>query len=176
MRLPIAFACALALQPLAAGALEPRFDHRDSHGPVVEFLMAHDTVVAEGVTTQSWRPALRAGWGFDVTGEGSELIAAADVALRSFDDPARGKVLVSASARYRSYFGTEQWKSFFEAGAWIPIRSRLAVGPLVGIGVIHDFSQDSGLFACAEFATAIGQARIVSFGALVGFQFRFAIP
>ena len=174
--LRLACALAAALSPFAAGALEPRFDHRDSHGPVLELLMAHDTVVAQGVTTQSWRPALRAGWGFDVTGEGSELIASADVALRSFDDPDRGRVLVSGSVRYRAYFGTEEWKTFFEAGAWLPIVSRLAIGPLVGIGFIHDFSQDAGIFAAAEFATAIGEARMVSFGALAGFQFRFAMP
>jgi hypothetical protein len=176
VRLAIALALALALAPLDAGALEPRFDHRDSHGPVVEFLMAHDTVVAEGKTTQAWRPALRAGWGIDVTGEGSELIASADVALRSFDDPEREHILVSATVRYRAYFGTEEWKTFFDAGAWVPIRSRLGIGPLVGIGVIHDFSQDWGLFAGAQFATAIGDGRVVSFGGLAGFQLRFAIP
>jgi hypothetical protein len=172
----LASALALALAPLSARALEPRFDHRDSHGPLLEFLLAHDTVVAGGNTTHSWRPALRAGWGFDVTGEGSELIASADVALRSFDDPARERILVSTSLRYRGYFGTEEWKTFFDAGAWVPLRSRLGIGPLVGVGVIHDFSQDAGLFASAQFATAIGDGRVVSFGGLAGFQFRFAIP
>ena len=169
-------ALALALAPLAARALEPRFDHRDSHGPLLEFLLAHDTVVAGGNTTHSWRPALRAGWGFDVTGEGSELIASADVALRSFDDPARERILVSTSLRYRGYFGTEEWKSWFEAGLWVPVASRVAVGPLVGVGLMYDFSDAAGLFAGAEFASAIGDGRVVSFGGVAGFQLRFDLP
>ena len=174
--LHLASALALALAPLSARALEPRFDHRDSHGPLLEFLLAHDTVVAGGNTTHSWRPALRAGWGFDVTGEGSELIFSADAALQSWNDPQDDHVLLSATARYRTYFGTEEWKSYFEAGLWAPILSQVAIGPMVGIGVVRDFSQDWGVFAGATFASAIGEARVVSFGAVTGFQLRFAIP
>ena len=175
MRRVLAVAAALLPTALAA-ALEPRYDHRDSHGPVVELLTSYDSLGASGRTANSWRPALRAGWGLDVTGEGSEVIASADLALRSWDDPARDHVLLSASARYRTYFGTEEWKTFFEAGLWLPIRSRLAVGPLVGIGAIHDFSQDWGVFAGGEFASAFGDGRVVSFTALAGIQLRFAIP
>jgi hypothetical protein len=172
-----ALAAAAALLPAAlAGALEPRYDHRDAHGPVVEVLAAYDSVGVSGRTVSSWRPALRAGWGADVTGEGSEVIASADVALRGWSDPDRDHVLLSASARYRTYFGTERWKTFFEAGLWLPIRSRVAVGPLVGIGVVHDFSQDYGVFAGGEFSSAFGDGRVVSFAALAGFQLRFAIP
>lgn len=171
-----ALAVAAALLPVAAGALEPRFDHSDSHGPVVELLGAHDTVSAGGRTFQAWRPALRAGWGVDVTGEGSELIVAADLALKSWSDPGRHEVLVSTSARYRGYFGTEEWKTWFEAGVWAPVRSRLEVGPLVGLGAIYDFSQDVGIFAGLEFATAFGDGRTVSFAGLAGWQFRFGLP
>ncbi len=171
-----AIAAAAALVPVAAGALEPRFDHRDAHGPVVELAQSYDSVTAAGRSTSSWRPALRAGWGFDVTGEGSEVIVSADVALRSFDDPRRERVLLSASARYRTYFGTEQWKTFFEAGAWAPIRSRLGAGPLVGLGVVHDFSQDAGVFVGGQFASAFGDGRVVSFAATAGLQLRFALP
>lgn len=171
-----ALALALTLLPAAAGALEPRFDHSDSHGPVVELLGAHDTVSVGGRTYQAWRPALRAGWGVDVTGEGSELIVSADVALKSWSDPGGHDVLLSTSARYRGYFGTEEWKTWFEAGIFAPLRSRLEVGPLVGLGVIYDFSQDVGVFAGMEFATAFGDGRTVSFSGLAGWQFRFGLP
>ncbi len=176
MRSGLALAAALAASPLAAAALEPSYGHDDAHGPVVELLVLHDTVVASGVTTQAWRPAVRAGWGLDVTGSGGELILAADVALRSWDDPEKGRVLASATARYRGYFGTEEWKSWFEAGLWAPLASRLALGPLVGVGVVHDFSRGAGVFAGAEFATAIGDGRFVSFGAVAGFQLRYDLP
>jgi hypothetical protein len=167
---------ALSLAPLPAAALEESFGHEDAHGPVVELLVLHDTVVANGVTTQAFRPAVRAGWGLDVTGSGGELIVAADLSLRSWDDPERGRVLASATARYRGYFGSEEWKSWFEAGVWVPLASRLGIGPLVGIGAMYDFSRGAGVFAGAEFATAIGDGRVVSFGALAGFQLRYDLP
>lgn len=176
MRRTLAAAVAAALLPAAAAALEPRFDHRDSHGPVLELLFAHDSVTAAGRSTNAWRPALRAGWGVDVTGDGGELIVAADLALRSWSDPADRRVLLSTSARYRGYFGTEEWKTFFEAGLWTPLTSRLGIGPLVGLGVVYDFSQDTGVFAGAEFATAFGDGRIVSLAGLAGLQLRFALP
>lgn len=94
---------ALALcAPAAAGALEPRFDHRDMHGFSLEGLVARDTLQRSGVpTATSWRPAARLAWGWDVAGGGDELLVGATVALRSFDDPAREHVLLAADARYR---------------------------------------------------------------------------
>lgn len=171
-----ALAVAAALLPAAAAALEPRFDHSESHGPVVEAVFAHDSMLVSGRTTNAWRPAVRAGWGVDVTGAGSELIVAVDLALRGWSDPDRDHVLLSASARYRTYFGTEEWKTYFEAGVWAPVLSRLAAGPLVGLGVIHDFSQDVGVFGGVQVATGFGEGRVVSFGGLAGFQLRFALP
>jgi hypothetical protein len=172
----LALAALAAILPAAAGALEPRFDHRDSHGPILDVVTAYDSVTFSGQTHASWRPALRAGWGMDVTGEGSELIVAGDLTLRSWHDPAEDHVIFAGTARYRTYFGTEEWKSYFEAGLYAPIRSRLAVGPLVGIGVVHDFSQDWGSFLGTEFGTAFGEGRIITFAALAGVQFRFALP
>jgi hypothetical protein len=172
----LALALAVATAPAGAAALEPSYGHEDAHGPMVELLALHDTVVANGVTTNAWRPALRAGWGLDVTGSGGELVVSADFALRSWDDPDRSRILASASARYRGYFGTEEWKSWFEAGLWVPLASRVGVGPLVGVGLMYDFSDAAGVFAGAEFATAIGEARVVSFGGVAGFQLRFDLP
>jgi hypothetical protein len=167
---------ALAFPP-AGGALEPRFDHRDSHGPLAEALLARDTISVSGRgSASSWRPAVRAGWGIDVLGEGNELVAAADLALRSLDDPARERVLLAASLRYRTYFGTEELKTFVEAGVYGPIRSRLAVGPLVGLGVAYDVSRSGGVFAGGELASAFGEARIFSFALRGGAQLRFDLP
>lgn len=171
-----ALALAAALLPAAGGALEPRYDHTDSHGPVLALAGAHDALGAGGRTFEAWRPALRAGWSVDVVGDGSEVIVCADVSLRSWRDPDRRAVHLSTSARYRGYFGTEQWKTYFEAGAWAPLRSRFGVGPVIGLGVVHDFSQDMGVFAGAEFASAFGDGRVISFAGMAGWQFRFALP
>jgi hypothetical protein len=167
---------ALAL-PAAAAALEPRFDHRDTHGPSAELSFAHDTVAKAGSPTAStWRPAARVAWGFDVSGVGDDLVVGVTAALRSFDDPERRRVLLALDARYRGYFGTEELKTFFDLGAWVPLASRLAVGPLAGLGVAYDFSRRAGVYASGTFATAFGQARIASFGAAVGAQVRFDLP
>ena len=144
MRIAHALLAAAPLPPLAAGALEPRFDHRDLHGPVVELLGAHDTVTVGAKANGSWRPALRAGWGVDVAGEGSELVLAAEASLRSWDDPGREHVLLAASARYRLYFGTEELKTLLRGRTVRADQSRLAAGPLVGLGVSYDFSQRPG--------------------------------
>ncbi len=169
-------ALALAV-PAAAAALEPRFDHRDTHGPFVEALVAHDTVARSGrPSASSWRPAARVAWGLDVSGEGDELLLGASVALRSFDDPGRERVLLDADARYRGYFGTEGLKTFFDLGVWAPLRSRLAGGPLVGLGVAYDFSRFGGAYLAAAFATAFGEARIASLSVALGAQLRFELP
>jgi hypothetical protein len=165
------------LSPAGAAALEPRFDHRDTHGPIAELLLAHDSIGISGrESAGSWRPAVRAGWGVDLLGEGSELVAAADLALRSLDDPRRERILVAASVRYRTYFGTEEAKTFFEAGVYAPLRSRLAAGPLVGLGAVYDFSRAAGVFLGGEFGGAFGQARVFSFALRGGAQLRFDLP
>ncbi|HYD40557.1 MAG TPA: hypothetical protein VEB43_06985 [Anaeromyxobacter sp.] len=163
-----------ALCPTLTAALEPRYDHRDLRGVVVEPLLAHDTVAVSGQPTRSsWRPAVRIAYGWDALGEGNELFLGAQARLAGLDDPDREKVRLALDARYRSYFGTEQWKTFFELGVWAPVSSRLAVGPLVGLGVAYDFSRSTGLFLDGTFATAFGQARIASFQASAGWAYRF---
>ncbi|HEX9307796.1 MAG TPA: hypothetical protein VF894_09925 [Anaeromyxobacter sp.] len=171
-----ALLAAALLLPAAAGALEPRFDHRDLHGPLVEVLESYDSLAVSGRTHAARRPALRLGWGFDVAGEGNELVAGAEFALRSWDDPERQRVLVAANTRYRVYFGTEELKTFFELGLFAPLRSRLAVGPLVGLGLVYDFSRASGVFVGGQFASAFGNGRVVSFALLAGAQLRFELP
>ncbi len=173
-------AAVLGVACLAAGpatALEPRFDHRDEHGPFVEALLAYDTVAISGrPTASSLRPALRLAYGFDVTGEGNELIVGAQGALRSWSDPDRERVNVALDARYRAYFGTEELKTFFDVGLYVPLRSRLAAGPLAGIGLQWDFGRSSGVYAAASFATAFGQARIATLAFSAGAQLRFDLP
>lgn len=165
---------AAAAAPCTARALEERFDHRDQQGLVLEQLLAHDTVAITGRAAHStWRPALRLAWSWDMLGEGDELLVGAQGALSSWSDPDREKVRLALDARYRSYFGTEEWKTFFEVGVWAPVASRLAAGPLVAIGAAYDFSRAGGLYAEGGFATSFGQARIASLSMSVGAQVRF---
>lgn len=167
-------AAAALLAPALGAALEPRYDHRDAHGPTLEALLARDTVARRGGgSASSWRPALRAGWGLDVSGEGDELLVGATLALRRFDDPEDERVLLAADARYRAYFGIERAKTFLDLGVWAPLRSPLGAGPLVGLGFQYDLSRAGGLYAAASFATAFGEARVASFALSLGAQLRF---
>jgi hypothetical protein len=174
VRLPSVVAVALAALPAAAGGLEPRFDHRDTHGPSLEGFVAHDSVAISGrPTTQAWRNGIRLAWGFDVSGEGDELMVAVHGPLGSLDDPGRERILLGADARYRAFFGTDELKTFVDVGVWVPVVSRLAVGPLVGLGATYDFSRAAGLYVSASFATGIGEARLASIAVGAGVAVRF---
>jgi hypothetical protein len=166
-------AAALLVVPAVPAALEPRFDHRDTQGPLVELFLAHDTVAVSGEPTESsWRPALRLAYGFDVSGVGDELIVGGSGSLRDWDED-RERVDFALDARYRAYFGTEELKTFFDVGVWSSVRQRFAIGPLVGLGLAYDFSRAIGAFASGLFSTGFGGARIASFGASAGLQLRF---
>jgi len=173
-RLPLAAVLLALLAPGAASALEPRFDHRDQQGAVVGLAYLRDSASRAGQgTAVDLRPALRLGYSFDAVGEGNELILGATARLGGWSDPARDRTLLALDARYRGYFGTEELKTFFDAGVWTQLRSRFAVGPLVGMGLAYDPTRAWGFFAELEVATGFGAERVFSAGGAVGVQIRF---
>jgi hypothetical protein len=164
----------LLATPLGAAALEPRFDHRDQQGMVVALEYWRDSVAISGQPTLTEsRPRLRLGWGWDVSGEGDELILGGTTRLADWSDPGRQRHLYGLDARYRGYFGTEELKTFFEVGLWAELQSRLAIGPQVGLGLIYDPSRAWGAFLSLHFGTGFGEARTASLGASLGVQIRF---
>jgi hypothetical protein len=163
----------VAAAPAASRALEPRFDHRDQLGPSLELLLATDVVAVPGRTSRTTiAPALRLAFGLDPTGEGNELALGARLSLPR-PDPARERVRVALDLRYRAYFGTEEWKTYLDAGLFFPLSSRLGAGPLVGMGLSYDLGRGGGLYAGASLATAFGSARTVALAAGAGAQLRF---
>jgi hypothetical protein len=126
------------LGPAAAGALEPRFDHRDQQGVLAEIGVARDSVVVDGLTATSTHATLRLAWGFDLSGEGDELQLGGVARLGSWSDPSSVEWLYGIDARYRAYFGSEELKTFVEVGAWGTVASRLAIGGLAGLGLAYD--------------------------------------
>jgi hypothetical protein len=164
---------ALAL-PVGAAALEPRYDHRDQRDLLLALETWRESVaISAKPTVAEVRPRLRVGWGFDLSGEGDELILGGAIRLGDWRDAESQRYLVGLDARYRGYFGTEELKTFFEVGLWSELRSRLAVGPQVGLGMSYDPSRTWGAFVSLHFATAIGDARIASMGGSVGVQLRY---
>jgi len=169
----VALVVACLAPPLAAGALEPRFDHRDQQGVLAELGVARDSVVVNGLTTASTHPTLRLAWGFDLSGEGDELQLGGTARLGSWSDPAGVECLYGLDARYRAYFGSEELKTFVEVGLWANLASRLAVGALAGVGLAYDPSRTWGVYAAARFGGGFGEARISSLGLATGVQLRW---
>jgi hypothetical protein len=158
----------------AASALEPRFDHRDQQGVLLAVEGWRESVAVSGrPTVAEIQPRLSVAWSRDVSGEGDELVLGGSVRLGAWDDPSGLHFLAGLNARYRGYFGTEELKTFFEVGLWSELKSRLALGPEVGVGVGYDPNRAWGGFISAHFGTGFGDARIASIGATVGVQLRY---
>lgn len=169
----LGLAAALAA-PGAAAALEPRYDHRDQQGVLAAVETWRDSVAITGrATSAEVYPRLRLAWGFDLSGEGDELLVGGALRLADWSDPERKRFQYGLDARYRGYFGTEELKTFFELGLWAELQGRVAVGPQVGLGLAYDPSRAWGAFLSLHFGTAIGDARIASVGASAGVQVRF---
>jgi hypothetical protein len=169
-----ALAVSLAAVPLAGVALEPRYDHRDQEGVLLAVEGWRESVAVSGQPTvaEFW-PRLWVGWGFDVSGEGDEIILGGSVRLGDWSDPSGLRYLAGVNARYRGYFGTEELKTFFEVGLWSELKNRFVVGPEVGLGMTYDPNRSWGAFFSAHFGTGFGDARIASLGASAGVQLRF---
>ena len=159
--------------PLAGAALEPRYDHRDQVGLSLEAGLASDTLAVGGGTSSTrTAPALRLAFGWDPTGEGNELQAGVRLSWPE-PDPAERHVRAAVDVRYRAYFGTDAWKTFLDFGLLASVASRLAAGPLLGLGVQLDLSRAGGLYAGAALGTGLGQGRLASLSIAAGTQFRF---
>lgn len=168
-------AVALALLGLLragpAAALEPRYDHRDQLGLLLEASGSWDAASAGGSSTSLWRgPTLRLAFTFDVSGEGDELTVGGAF---SGGGGAAAHVDWALDARYRGYFGSDELKTFFEVGLWAPLSPRQAVGPRAGLGACWDFSRAVGAFASFGFATAFGGFRGASLDLGAGLQVRW---
>lgn len=175
MRAALSVAASMALLSPGAGApLEPRYDHRDQQGPTVEAIYLRDVIWRSSSESSSAdRGALRVSWGFDPTGDGNELLFGATGSLLDWSDGDEERVRLAFDARYRANVGTEQLKTLLEVGIWGTAVESLSIGPLVGLGLMYDFSRNFGLFATGTLAASIGEVRVVSFGGGVGLQLRY---
>ena len=168
-------AAALVLvAPVAGHALEPRYDHREQDGLLLSLELFRDSVSAPGrPSVLDVHPRLRAGWSFDVTGDGDELVFGGALRASRAGDPERLRYLGGLDARYRAYFGSEELKTFFEVGLWAELARTLAAGPQVSVGLTYDPDRNWGFFTSLGFGTAFGEARVASLGASLGVQYRF---
>jgi hypothetical protein len=163
-----------AILPALAVGLEPRFDHRDQQGPTAELLAAKDVIWhGSSTSTNPLRGAVRVAWGFDPAGDGDEVFLGATFTALNSGTSADERVRLTFDARYRACLGTDELKTLLDIGIWVSAADPVAVGPLVGFGLMYDFSRNFGLLTSAFLGAGIGQSRVVSFGGGMGFQYRF---
>ncbi|HEY6104567.1 MAG TPA: hypothetical protein VIV59_01200 [Anaeromyxobacteraceae bacterium] len=154
-----------------AAALEARYDHRDQMGLLLEASGSWDEATVGDRSESLWRaPTLRLAFTFDLSGEGDELMVGG---AWSGGGGGAARLDWALDARYRGYFGSDEFKTFFEVGLWAPLSPRLAVGPRAGLGASWDFSRRLGVFLAFGFATAFGGFRGASLDLGAGVQARW---
>lgn len=84
--------------------------------------------------------------------------------------------LVAPFIAYRVFAGDEEWKTFFDVGAFARIEPIWGVGTRLGAGVQYDFSQAWGIFLATGGSVGIGDGFHVGFDAGLGLQVRFGTP
>lgn len=84
--------------------------------------------------------------------------------------------LVAPFLAYRVFAGDEEWKTFFDVGAFARIRPVWAAGARLGAGVQYDFTQNVGVFFSAGGSAGLGDAFLLGFDAGLGLQLRFGVP
>ncbi len=167
----LAAVASLVLAP-SARALEPRYDHRDQQGLLLELAGSRDTLNVKGGLARSYfRPSLLLAWSFDVGGDGDEVHVGAGASPAIEGAPEAPRWFLDS--RYRGYFGTEELKTFFDAGLWVSLGPRVAAGPRVGLGLLYDFTRNVGAYVEVGFGTAFGQFRGVGLGFGGGVQARW---
>lgn len=169
-----AIAALALLSPALAAGLEPRFDHRDQQGPVAEALVVRDVLWTGSTTASSaTRGAVRLAWGFDPSGDGDEILVGGTLGVLEGANSGRDRVRWTVEGRYRVNVGTDELKTLLEVGLWGSASDRTVFGPLLGLGLMYDFSREFGLFTSAFLAAGIGEGRVFSFGGGAGLQYRF---
>lgn len=166
-------ALALALGAAPARALEPRYDHRDQFGLTAEVDGSRLTATVGGGLSRSTFDllGLRLAFSFDVGSDGDEVLLGG-----SWSPLAAGEIADTAwllDARYRGFFGSEELKTFFDAGVVLAVSPRVAAGPRLGLGVMYDFERACGIFATLGASTAFGEFRGFAFQLGLGFQWRW---
>jgi hypothetical protein len=169
----LAAAAVRAAAPAGGRALEPRYDHRDQLGVVAEVDASRVTATTGGGLSRSAfdLASLRLAFSFDVGDDGNEILVGG-----SWSPASSGEVALTAwsvDARYRGFFGTDELKTFFDAGLLVAVSPRVAAGPRVGFGVMYDLDRAWGIFASLGASTAFGEFRGFGIGVGIGVQIRW---
>jgi hypothetical protein len=137
----------------ASGALaEERLDHRGSVGLLIGSGLEGQEAVSGKLKDTGARVPVDLGTTWSIGDEGSELLA---IGRAGYAGTATNW---AAIAGYRSYFGKEEVKTFFDLDLALHFTQTFTLGPRLGFGVQYDPHPLWGLFlgAAAQFAGGNG--------------------
>lgn len=147
---------------------EERLDHRGALGLSIAGGVEHASVLLlSNAPTQADanRWLLELDPSFAVGTEGNELVAT----LRFLRGPDSGAALGFA---YRSYFGRDEWKTYFQGGLKADTSPYFGIGPAGLLGVMYELTPLAGVYAQAGLSFEAGHGLRVGFEGSAGIQLR----
>lgn len=159
--------------PSGATAFE-RLDHRGQ--PALSVLPGFEHLILSGKSGEKTisEPGAFAELSFGLPGtmEGGQAI----LGLRLGQGETEGTRLVAPSIAWRSYAGEEEWKSFFDVGAFGRILPVWGAGLRIGVGMQYELSQHLGVYFATGGSVAFGEMLQVGYDLGLGLQLRFGEP
>ncbi|AKU91746.1 hypothetical protein [Vulgatibacter incomptus] len=153
----------------------PILDHRDQ--PSLTLTSGFEHLVLSGRKSSdrtSSEPGAFAdlAFGLPASDEGGEGI----LGLRIGTGPDEGTRLVAPYLAYRVFAGYDEWKTFFDIGAFARLLPVWGAGARLGVGVQYELSENAGLFVATGGSAAYGDGLQVGFDVGLGLQLRFGDP
>jgi hypothetical protein len=151
----------------ASGALaQERLDHRGAVGLLIGSGLETQAATSGKLRDDGLRVPVDLGATMSIGDEGSELLAIGRAGL------AGTATNWAAIAGYRSYFGKEEVKTFFDLDLAVHFTRTFTLGPRLGFGVQYDPEPLWGLFLGAAAQFAGGNGFRFSGEVVGGFQLR----
>lgn len=168
---------ALLLVPFPAAAVDywdgPRLDHRGQPSLVAGAVLEHLIVDRAGEDVETGTGiAAEVAWGVPLNDEGGEGF----LGVRGGAGFDGGEARLSPFALYRSYYGDEAWKTYFDVGAFVRIEPAWGGGARLGFGLQYDPTEHLGVFAGLGGGIAFGDGLQANVDFQSGLQLRFGTP
>lgn len=123
--------------------------------------------VGSAESTETYGLVLDLGLSAAIDGDGNAVVISGR-AGRAGDTTRFG-----ATASYRGYFGSDEWKTFFDLGVASEVHPRFGIGPRLGLGLQLDVHPLFGAFVLADARALFGGGSTrTSVSLSIGFQAR----
>ncbi len=159
--------CLAAFLSTPSSFADERFDHRGSLGLVLESgAELKDLVTSSGESDRGPRLDFGLGGTMAIGHDGNELLFVARSTV--------GGTVIDWSGHfgYRSYFGPDRLRTFFDLDLSLHLTPVVTFGPRAGIGLQYELSSVLGAYFAVAAQLGFGGALRFNAEALVGLQLR----